>query len=111
ARHAGGRAVAPLLAGGGRRRRAHGRKADQSRQRLGEELVLYRDKKKHYGLVGEHCPHRSASLAFGRVDEEGIRCPYHGWKLNNSGRCLEQPAEPPRSTCKDRIKHTAYPVK
>ena len=77
---------------------------------LGEELVLYRDKKKNYGLVGEHCPHRSASLAFGRVDEEGIRCPYHGWKFNNSGRCLEQPAEPPGSTFKDRIKHTAYPV-
>ncbi len=77
---------------------------------LGEELVVYLDKKGRYGLVGEHCPHRLASLAFGRVDEEGIRCPYHGWKFDRSGKCLEQPAEPPESTFKDRIKHAAYPV-
>lgn len=77
---------------------------------LGEELVVYRDKKGNFGLVGEHCPHRSASLAYGRVDEEGIRCPYHGWKFDCTGRCLEQPAEPAGSTFKDRIKHVAYPV-
>ena len=63
-----------------------------------------------YGLVGEHCPHRLASLAYGRVDEEGIRCPYHGWKFDGAGKCLEQPAEPRRSTFKDRIKQVAYPV-
>ena len=77
---------------------------------LGEELVLYRDKMGRYGLVGEHCPHRSASLAFGRVDEEGIRCPYHGWKFDGRGKCLEQPAEPPERSFKDKIKHIAYPV-
>ena len=77
---------------------------------LGEELVVYRDKKGNYGLVGEHCPHRSASLAYGRVDDEGIRCPYHGWKFDCMGKCLEQPAEPVDSTFKDRIKHVAYPV-
>src|SRR5713226_2049985 len=77
---------------------------------LGEELVFYRDKKGRYGLVGEHCPHRLASLAFGRVDDEGIRCPYHGWKFDGTGKCLEQPAEPPGSTFKERIKHIAYPV-
>ena len=77
---------------------------------LGEELVVYRDKRGKYGLVGEHCPHRLASLAYGRVDEEGIRCRYHGWKFEASGRCLEQPAEPAGSTFKDRIKHVAYPV-
>jgi len=77
---------------------------------LDEELVVYRDKKGNYGLVGEHCPHRSASLAYGRVDEEGIRCPYHGWKFDCTGKCLEQPAEPADSTFKDRIKHVAYPV-
>jgi 5,5'-dehydrodivanillate O-demethylase len=77
---------------------------------LGEELVVYRDKKGGYGLVGEHCPHRLASLAFGRVDEEGIRCPYHGWKFDAAGICLEQPAELAGSTFKDRIRHTAYPV-
>lgn len=77
---------------------------------LGEELAVYRDKKGSYGLVGEHCPHRLASLAYGRVEEEGIRCPYHGWKFDATGKCLEQPAEPPDSTFKDRIKHVAYPV-
>jgi 5,5'-dehydrodivanillate O-demethylase len=77
---------------------------------LNEELVVYRDQAGKYGLVGEHCPHRLASLAYGRVDEEGIRCPYHGWKFDGAGRCLEQPAEPPDSRFKDRIKHVAYPV-
>ncbi len=77
---------------------------------LNEELVVYRDKTGKYGLVGEHCPHRMASLAYGRVDEEGIRCPYHGWKFNGAGKCLEQPAEPPEGRFKDRIRHVAYPV-
>lgn len=77
---------------------------------LGEDLVVYRDKAGRYGVVGEHCPHRKASLAFGRVDEEGIRCRYHGWKFDGAGRCLEQPAEPEESGFKDKIKHVAYPV-
>ena len=77
---------------------------------LNEELVVYRNRRGEYGLVGEHCPHRLASLAYGRVDDEGIRCPYHGWKFDRSGRCLEQPAEPAESTFKDRIRHVAYPV-
>ncbi|HEY2990237.1 MAG TPA: Rieske 2Fe-2S domain-containing protein [Candidatus Binatia bacterium] len=77
---------------------------------LGENLVVFRDRQGHYGLVAERCPHRSASLAYGRVDEEGIRCPYHGWKFDRGGRCLEQPAEPPESTFKDRIRQRAYPV-
>lgn len=77
---------------------------------LGEDLVVYRDKAGNYGMVGEHCPHRAASLAYGRVDEEGIRCPYHGWKFNGAGRCIEQPAEPAASKFKDEIKHPGYPV-
>ena len=77
---------------------------------LGEDLVVYRDKSGRYGLVGEHCPHRSASLAYGRVDAEGIRCPYHGWKFNAAGRCIEQPAEPKNSNYKDEIEHPGYPV-
>ena len=77
---------------------------------LGEELVVYRDPGGNYGLVGEHCPHRLASLAYGRVDAQGIRCPYHGWKFDRTGRCLEQPAEPAGSTFKDRIQHVAYPL-
>jgi 5,5'-dehydrodivanillate O-demethylase len=77
---------------------------------LGEDLVVFRDRKGRYGVVGEQCPHRKASLAFGRVDEEGIRCPYHGWKFDGAGKCLEQPAEPETGGFKDKIKHTAYPV-
>jgi len=77
---------------------------------LGEELVVYRDKLGNYGLVGDHCPHRLASLAYGRVDAQGIRCPYHGWKFDGTGKCLEQPAEPRDSSFKDRIKQVAYPV-
>jgi 5,5'-dehydrodivanillate O-demethylase len=77
---------------------------------LGENLVVYRDKKGRYGLVGERCPHRSASLAYGRTDEEGIRCPYHGWKFDGAGKCLEQPGEPEERSYKDKIRQTAYPV-
>ena len=77
---------------------------------LGEKLALFRDKQGRYGLVGEQCPHRNASLAYGRVEADGIRCPYHGWKFDGRGRCLEQPAEPPDSTFKDRVRHKAYPV-
>jgi 5,5'-dehydrodivanillate O-demethylase len=76
-----------------------------------EDLVLYRDKSGGYGLVAEQCPHRRASLAYGKVDAEGIRCPYHGWKFAPDGRCLEQPAESPDSRLKDEIRHTAYPVR
>ncbi|HEX2229393.1 MAG TPA: Rieske 2Fe-2S domain-containing protein [Candidatus Binatia bacterium] len=76
---------------------------------LGEDLVVYQDKTRRYGVVAEQCSHRKASLAYGRVDEEGIRCPYHGWKFDRLGRCLEQPAEP-AGGFKDKIKHPAYPV-
>lgn len=77
---------------------------------LGEKLVLFRDQRGGYGLVGERCPHRSASLAYGRIEADGIRCPYHGWKFDGRGRCLEQPAEPAGGSFKDKIRHTAYPV-
>jgi 5,5'-dehydrodivanillate O-demethylase oxygenase subunit len=83
---------------------------------LGEDLVVFRmppaegESQPTYGLVGRHCPHRRASLTYGKVDQQGIRCPYHGWKFNAAGRCLEQPAEPANSSYKDRIWHAAYPV-
>lgn len=77
---------------------------------MGENLVVYRDQSGRYGVVAEQCPHRKASLAFGRVDAEGIRCPYHGWKFDRAGKCLEQPAEPVDGGFKDKIKHTAYPA-
>ncbi|HEY6199695.1 MAG TPA: Rieske 2Fe-2S domain-containing protein [Candidatus Binatia bacterium] len=77
---------------------------------LGENLVVFRDTVGKYGLIAERCPHRSASLAYGRVDAEGIRCAYHGWKFDHNGRCLQQPAEPDDSTYKDRVRQPAYPV-
>lgn len=83
---------------------------------LGENLVVFRmpanegETQPRYGLVAEQCPHRLASLAYGRVDAEGIRCPYHGWKFSPNGRCIEQPAEPKGSTYKDEIEHSGYPV-
>jgi len=75
---------------------------------MGEDLVLFRDQQGRPGLVGVHCSHRLVSLAYGRVEDGGIRCPMHGWLYDVSGSCLEQPAEPD-PTFKDRIRHPAYP--
>jgi 5,5'-dehydrodivanillate O-demethylase len=77
---------------------------------LGEDLVVFKDATGRYGLVAEHCSHRGASLFYGSIEEDGIRCPYHGWKYDVNGKCLEQPAEPPDSTYKDTVCHPAYPV-
>jgi 5,5'-dehydrodivanillate O-demethylase len=77
---------------------------------LGENLALYRTDGGKLGLVSQRCPHRGASLAYGIPEEEGLRCPYHGWRFDQTGQCNEQPAEPPDSTFKDRIKIPAYPV-
>jgi 5,5'-dehydrodivanillate O-demethylase len=77
---------------------------------LGEDLVLFRDRSGEYGLVGEHCSHRGASLYYGFVEEDGIRCAYHGWKYDASGKCLEQPFESPEARFKEKISHPAYPV-
>ena len=75
---------------------------------LGEDFVLFRDGARRLGLVELHCSHRGTSLEFGRVEDQGIRCCYHGWLYDIAGRCLEQPAEPVDSTFKDRIRHPAY---
>jgi 5,5'-dehydrodivanillate O-demethylase oxygenase subunit len=77
---------------------------------LGEDLVLYRDRSGAYGLVGEHCSHRGASLYYGFVEEDGIRCAYHGWKYDACGKCVEQPFESPEAGFKEKIRHPAYPV-
>ncbi|GAC1358977.1 MAG: aromatic ring-hydroxylating dioxygenase subunit alpha [Ktedonobacteraceae bacterium] len=77
---------------------------------LGEDLVLYRDRRGQYGLLAERCPHRSASLGYGIAENEGLRCMYHGWLFDSAGRCQEQPNEPGESTFKNRIKTTAYAV-
>ena len=83
---------------------------------LGEKLVVFRlplgpnKSEPRYGLVAEQCRHRLASLAYGRVDHEGIRCPYHGWKYSLDGRCLETPPEPSDSKYYREIRQPAYPV-
>ncbi len=76
---------------------------------LGENLVLYRGEQGHYGLLGLHCSHRGADLSYGRLEDGGLRCLYHGWLYSAEGRCLEQPAEPETSQFCDKIRHTAYP--
>jgi phthalate 4,5-dioxygenase oxygenase subunit len=78
---------------------------------LGEDLVAFRDSEGRVGLLDEHCSHRGTSLFFGRNEECGLRCIYHGWKYDISGNVLETPAEPTGSTLKNKIKHTAYPCK
>ncbi|MEE8178101.1 MAG: Rieske 2Fe-2S domain-containing protein [Acidobacteriota bacterium] len=76
---------------------------------LGEELVLFRDEKERLGLLGLHCSHRGADLSFGRLEDGGLRCLYHGWLYDVRGRCLEQPGEPTKSQFKEKIHHKAYP--
>jgi len=78
---------------------------------LGEDLVAFRDSKGRIGLLDEHCSHRGTSLYYGRNEECGLRCIYHGWKYDVEGRVLETPAEPPESDFKKKIHHTAYPTK
>ena len=75
---------------------------------LGEDLVLFRDGSGKTGLLARACPHRGAALTLGRVEEDGIRCCYHGWKFDAAGRCLETPAEPEDSPLKESIRQRAY---
>ncbi len=77
---------------------------------LGENLALFRSDAGALGLVAQRCPHRGASLAYGIPEDDGLRCPYHGWKFARDGQCLEQPAEPGDSTLNARIRVPAYAV-
>ena len=80
---------------------------------LGEDLVLYRDRSGTYGLVGRYCAHRRVNLAYGIPEERGLRCMYHGWLYDETGRCAEQPFEEtvrPEARFKDKIKLPGYPV-
>ena len=77
---------------------------------LGEDLVLYKDRSGTFGLIQESCPHRRVNLLYGIPEEQGLRCPYHGWRFDETGRCLEMPAEAPDSTFKDRVTALTYPV-
>ena len=77
---------------------------------LGEDLVLFRDKSGRIGLIADRCAHRGASLCYGRVEERGIACPYHGWLYDTNGQCLETPPEPPESKFRLTVRQRAYPV-
>lgn len=75
---------------------------------LSEKLVAFRDTEGRLGLLDEFCAHRRVSLWFGRNEENGLRCPYHGWKYDVSGRCVDVPSEEP-AFCKN-IRQKAYPL-
>jgi len=77
---------------------------------LGDSLVLYRDRSGKLGLVSDTCAHRRVNLVFGIPEEDGLRCPYHGWLYDGTGQCLAMPAEPADSTFPSRVKIVAYPV-
>jgi len=76
---------------------------------LGENLLALRNSEGRVGLIDHVCPHRCASLFYGRNEENGLRCLYHGWKFDLDGRCVDVPNEPPGSTFKGQIRITAYP--
>lgn len=78
---------------------------------LGEDLVAFRDSDGRVGLLEEHCSHRGTSLFFGRNEECGLRCVYHGWKYDVDGNVVETPAEPAGSTLKSKVRHAAYPCR
>jgi len=80
---------------------------------MGEDLVLYKDLGGNYGLVDRHCAHRRADLAYGYVEEHGLRCNYHGWCYDHHGRCVEQPFEQvadPAGRLRERVRLKAYRV-
>ena len=77
---------------------------------LGEDLVLFRDERGRYGLVGRSCPHRGTDLSYGRLEDGGLRCAFHGWLFDVTGKCLQTPAEPDDSNLCAQLRHKAYPV-
>ena len=78
---------------------------------LGEDLVAFRDTTGAVGLLAENCPHRGASLFYGRNEDCGLRCVYHGWKFDAAGRCVDMPSEPPESAFRDKVRARAYPCR
>jgi phenylpropionate dioxygenase-like ring-hydroxylating dioxygenase large terminal subunit len=77
---------------------------------LGEDLVAFRDTEGKVGLFAQACPHRGASLFFGRNEEDGLRCVYHGWKFDVTGACVDMPSEPAESNFKNKVRVRAYPT-
>src|ERR1700690_1109490 len=78
-------------------------------QLLSEQLITFRDTMGRYGLLEEFCAHRRVSLWFGRNEECGLRCAYHGWKYDVTGQCVDLPSEPEETGMRKRIKLKAYP--
>ncbi|MBU2285177.1 MAG: Rieske 2Fe-2S domain-containing protein, partial [Gammaproteobacteria bacterium] len=78
---------------------------------LGEKLVVFRDTDGRVGVLDQHCPHRGASLFFGRNEEGGIRCVYHGWKFGVDGKCLDMPTEAADSPMRCKVGALAYPAR
>lgn len=78
---------------------------------LGEDLLAFRDSAGRAALVDEFCPHRRVSLFFGRNEQGGIRCVYHGWKFAADGTCLDLPSEPADSNFRQKIRLKSYPVR
>ena len=76
---------------------------------MSEDLVLFRDDQGRLGLLGLHCSHRRADLSYGRIENGGLRCLYHGWLYDRQGNCLEQPCEPAGRRFCEKVHHLAYP--
>src|SRR5438876_11866371 len=79
-------------------------------QIMGEKLVAFRDSEGRIGVIDEFCAHRSVSLWFGRNEACGLRCPYHGWKYDVNGQCVDLPNEPEESAFAHKVKLTSYPL-
>ncbi|MFN3146469.1 MAG: Rieske 2Fe-2S domain-containing protein [Paracoccaceae bacterium] len=77
---------------------------------MGEDLVLFRDNSGELGLIGRHCPHRGADLCYGRREDDGLRCPFHGWHFDRTGQCVDTPGEPEGSRMHEQIRTVSYPV-
>lgn len=87
-----------------------GKRPAKAVQVLGQRFVLFCDDKGRYGLLDRDCPHRGADLSFGRLEDGGLRCLFHGWLFDVNGNCLQVPSEPEGSTFCKRIRQKAYPV-
>ena len=78
---------------------------------LGENLIAFRDTSGRFGLIANSCPHRGASLYYARSEDDGLRCVYHGWKFDVTGRCVDMPSEPLESNFRDKVRAVAYPCR
>src|SRR3972149_7750 len=77
---------------------------------LGENLIVFRTTSSSVGMIQNSCPPRGASMFFGRNEEDGLRCVYHGWKFDTAGACIDMPSEPAESNFKNKVRVTAYPT-